>query len=92
MIKQCIEECEARIEIGLHYNIPYPRPVSINLVTKCSAIPAELSLDSKALSSLPSHRTAFLDKLVFKCCAKSEPNKVMYIEMFSLYRISLNIG
>eukprot|EP00075_Anas_platyrhynchos_P001745 XP_005018570.2 LYR motif-containing protein 1 [Anas platyrhynchos] len=23
LIKQCIEECEARIEIGLHYNIPY---------------------------------------------------------------------
>ncbi|NWX40103.1 LYRM1 protein, partial [Steatornis caripensis] len=29
LIKQYIEECEARIEIGLHYNIPYPRPVSI---------------------------------------------------------------
>ncbi|XP_061765169.1 LYR motif containing protein 1 [Nerophis ophidion] len=24
-IKRCIEECEARIEIGLHYKIPYPR-------------------------------------------------------------------
>ncbi|KAM9832474.1 LYR motif containing protein 1 [Neosynchiropus ocellatus] len=24
-IKRCIEECEARIEIGLHYKNPYPR-------------------------------------------------------------------
>ncbi|XP_053197512.1 LYR motif containing protein 1 isoform X2 [Scomber japonicus] len=24
-IKKCIEECEARIEIGLHYRNPYPR-------------------------------------------------------------------
>ncbi|NXQ82784.1 LYRM1 protein, partial [Nyctibius grandis] len=29
LIKQCIEECEARIEIGLHYNIPYPRPIHL---------------------------------------------------------------
>uniref|UniRef100_A0A669CQ74 LYR motif containing 1 n=1 Tax=Oreochromis niloticus TaxID=8128 RepID=A0A669CQ74_ORENI len=27
-IKKCIEECEARIEIGLHYRNPYPRAVS----------------------------------------------------------------
>ncbi|KAL0984292.1 hypothetical protein UPYG_G00139550 [Umbra pygmaea] len=25
-IKKCIEECVARIEIGLHYKNPYPRP------------------------------------------------------------------
>uniref|UniRef100_A0AAV2LDE6 LYR motif-containing protein 1 n=1 Tax=Knipowitschia caucasica TaxID=637954 RepID=A0AAV2LDE6_KNICA len=25
MIKRCIDECEARIEIGLHYRNPYPR-------------------------------------------------------------------
>ncbi|XP_068103440.1 LYR motif-containing protein 1 [Hyperolius riggenbachi] len=25
-IQQCIEECNARIDIGLHYGIPYPRP------------------------------------------------------------------
>ncbi|KAM4623829.1 LYR motif containing protein 1 [Polymixia lowei] len=24
-IKKCVEECEARIEIGLHYRNPYPR-------------------------------------------------------------------
>lgn len=24
-IRRCIEECEARIEIGLHYRNPYPR-------------------------------------------------------------------
>ncbi|XP_029933332.1 LYR motif containing protein 1 [Myripristis murdjan] len=24
-IKKCIQECEARIEIGLHYGNPYPR-------------------------------------------------------------------
>ncbi|KAF6734775.1 LYR motif containing protein 1 [Oryzias melastigma] len=24
-IKSCIEECEARLEIGLHYRNPYPR-------------------------------------------------------------------
>ncbi|XP_032559425.1 LYR motif-containing protein 1 isoform X1 [Chiroxiphia lanceolata] len=29
LIEQCIEECEARIEIGLHYNIPYPRPIHL---------------------------------------------------------------
>ncbi|POI20883.1 hypothetical protein CIB84_015370, partial [Bambusicola thoracicus] len=31
LIKQCIQECEARIQIGLHYNIPYPRPVSMSI-------------------------------------------------------------
>ncbi|KAL2078537.1 hypothetical protein ACEWY4_026222 [Coilia grayii] len=25
-IKKCIDECNARIEIGLHYRNPYPRP------------------------------------------------------------------
>uniref|UniRef100_A0A4W6D8Z5 LYR motif containing 1 n=1 Tax=Lates calcarifer TaxID=8187 RepID=A0A4W6D8Z5_LATCA len=30
-IKRCIEECEARIEIGLHYRNPYPRAVSYHL-------------------------------------------------------------
>ncbi|XP_067101382.1 LYR motif containing protein 1 [Osmerus mordax] len=25
-IKRCIEECQARIEIGLHYRNPYPKP------------------------------------------------------------------
>ncbi|KAF3814220.1 hypothetical protein GH733_017836 [Mirounga leonina] len=29
LIKQHIDECTARIEIGLHYQIPYPRPVSV---------------------------------------------------------------
>ncbi|XP_040503349.1 LYR motif-containing protein 1 isoform X1 [Gallus gallus] len=29
LIKQCIDECEARIQIGLHYNIPYPRPIHL---------------------------------------------------------------
>lgn len=29
LIKQCIEECKARIEIGLHYGIPYPRPIHL---------------------------------------------------------------
>ncbi|XP_037546725.1 LYR motif containing protein 1 [Nematolebias whitei] len=28
-IKRCIEECEARIEIGIHYRNPYPRPMHI---------------------------------------------------------------
>ncbi|XP_047569904.1 LYR motif-containing protein 1 isoform X4 [Lutra lutra] len=28
-IKQCIDECTARIEIGLHYQIPYPRPIHL---------------------------------------------------------------
>ncbi|XP_068379852.1 LYR motif-containing protein 1 isoform X2 [Eschrichtius robustus] len=32
LIKQCIDECTARIEIGLHYQIPYPRPVSVTPV------------------------------------------------------------
>ncbi|XP_051543402.1 LYR motif containing protein 1-like [Myxocyprinus asiaticus] len=26
-IKRCTEECEARIEIGMHYRNPYPRPM-----------------------------------------------------------------
>ncbi|XP_078274414.1 LYR motif containing protein 1 isoform X4 [Rhinoraja longicauda] len=30
-IKNCITECHTRIEMGLHYRIPYPRPVSSNL-------------------------------------------------------------
>lgn len=29
MIKQCVDECTARIEIGLHYQIPYPRPIHL---------------------------------------------------------------
>ncbi|XP_028669990.2 LYR motif containing protein 1 isoform X1 [Erpetoichthys calabaricus] len=29
LIKNCIEECNARIEIGLHYKIPYPRPTHL---------------------------------------------------------------
>ncbi|XP_038619208.1 LYR motif-containing protein 1 isoform X2 [Tachyglossus aculeatus] len=29
LIKQCIDECTTRIEIGLHYNIPYPRPIHL---------------------------------------------------------------
>ncbi|KAM8961800.1 LYR motif-containing protein 1 isoform 2-T2 [Pelodytes ibericus] len=28
-IGQCIEECRARVEIGLHYGIPYPRPIHL---------------------------------------------------------------
>uniref|UniRef100_A0A2I2Y204 Complex 1 LYR protein domain-containing protein n=1 Tax=Gorilla gorilla gorilla TaxID=9595 RepID=A0A2I2Y204_GORGO len=35
LIKQCIDECTARIETGLHYKIPYPRPVSVTPVNKC---------------------------------------------------------
>ncbi|CAN2391403.1 Belongs to the complex I LYR family [Pristimantis euphronides] len=31
-IHQCIEECQARIEIGLHYRIPYPRPTHLPLM------------------------------------------------------------
>ncbi|XP_068452495.1 LYR motif containing protein 1-like isoform X1 [Clinocottus analis] len=31
-IQRSIEECKARIEIGLHYRNPYPRPVSKNNV------------------------------------------------------------
>ncbi|XP_067912391.1 LYR motif containing protein 1 isoform X6 [Heterodontus francisci] len=31
-IKICIQECHARIEMGLHYRIPYPRPM-LHLVT-----------------------------------------------------------
>ncbi|KAG8433110.1 hypothetical protein GDO86_017409 [Hymenochirus boettgeri] len=26
-IKECIDECKARVEIGLHYRNPYPRPI-----------------------------------------------------------------
>ncbi|XP_048187868.1 LYR motif-containing protein 1 isoform X3 [Perognathus longimembris pacificus] len=29
LIKQCMDECTARIEIGLHYHIPYPRPIHL---------------------------------------------------------------
>nr|XP_033770996.1 LYR motif-containing protein 1 [Geotrypetes seraphini] len=29
LIKQCMEECEARIDIALHYGIPYPRPIHL---------------------------------------------------------------
>nr|XP_032836421.1 LYR motif-containing protein 1 isoform X3 [Petromyzon marinus] len=28
-IKFCIEECETRIELALHYKIPYPRPMNL---------------------------------------------------------------
>ncbi|XP_066239575.1 LYR motif-containing protein 1 isoform X2 [Saccopteryx leptura] len=29
LIKQCISECTARMEIGLHYQNPYPRPIHL---------------------------------------------------------------
>ncbi|XP_032087312.1 LYR motif-containing protein 1 isoform X2 [Thamnophis elegans] len=29
LIKQCVEECKARIEMGLHYHNPYPRPIHL---------------------------------------------------------------
>ncbi|XP_053550539.1 LYR motif-containing protein 1 [Bombina bombina] len=29
MITQCIDECKARVEMGLHYGIPYPRPIHL---------------------------------------------------------------
>lgn len=29
LIKQCIDECITRIEIGLHYQIPYPKPIHL---------------------------------------------------------------
>lgn len=28
-IKNCIMECHTRIEMGLHYRIPYPRPIHL---------------------------------------------------------------
>ncbi|XP_078274416.1 LYR motif containing protein 1 isoform X6 [Rhinoraja longicauda] len=28
-IKNCITECHTRIEMGLHYRIPYPRPIHL---------------------------------------------------------------
>ncbi|XP_078451184.1 LYR motif-containing protein 1 [Lampetra fluviatilis] len=28
-IKFCIEECKTRIELALHYKIPYPRPMNL---------------------------------------------------------------
>ncbi|XP_059835305.1 LYR motif containing protein 1 isoform X2 [Hemitrygon akajei] len=28
-IKSCIMECHTRIEMGLHYRIPYPRPIHL---------------------------------------------------------------
>ncbi|KAM6951000.1 LYR motif containing protein 1 [Aplochiton taeniatus] len=31
-IKKCIEECEARIEIGLHYRNPYPKPTYLPIM------------------------------------------------------------
>ncbi|XP_036136702.1 LYR motif-containing protein 1 isoform X2 [Molossus molossus] len=29
LIKQCVAECTARIEMALHYRIPYPRPIHL---------------------------------------------------------------
>ncbi|XP_010892828.2 LYR motif containing protein 1 isoform X2 [Esox lucius] len=31
-IKKCIDECVARIEIGLHYRNPYPRPIHLPIM------------------------------------------------------------
>ncbi|KAM9372689.1 LYR motif-containing protein 1 isoform 2-T2 [Phaethornis superciliosus] len=55
LIKQCIEECEARIEIGLHYSIPYPRPRKMSKVTEMLEVAATSSIAPfNIASSLPS--------------------------------------
>ncbi|XP_038619204.1 LYR motif-containing protein 1 isoform X1 [Tachyglossus aculeatus] len=52
LIKQCIDECTTRIEIGLHYNIPYPRPVSMNPAPKHLTSPQEILIFSCPTSSV----------------------------------------
>uniref|UniRef100_A0A8D2J4Z6 LYR motif containing 1 n=1 Tax=Varanus komodoensis TaxID=61221 RepID=A0A8D2J4Z6_VARKO len=69
LIKQCVEECKARVEIGLHYHIPYPRPVSrilILFVPMLSRISHILSLNWGIRAA------AFLAAISIKCMSQVE--------------------
>uniref|UniRef100_A0A7N4P231 Uncharacterized protein n=1 Tax=Sarcophilus harrisii TaxID=9305 RepID=A0A7N4P231_SARHA len=47
LIKQCIGECTERIETGLYYQIPYPRPIHLLLLAFTFLESHELQIQKK---------------------------------------------
>lgn len=65
-IRQCVDECTARIELGLHYRIPYPRPVSAPRASAAGPGRAPTGVRGRGPPPPPSGTPAGAD-IAFRC-------------------------